>query len=240
MTYSEFADKMLIALYQESESDTPKPEGITFGFLTERYGLPRNDRWLERLAKEWENEGLADVSDLLAPAADLEVEIGGRGMRRIEQMYGSKDGIGVILQPVEQERAELVDALSEITGSRMFISKGGRLPDNPREGDIVFQIADGPAVDSGAWTGLPKTGVLAPGAADRLKAVLQSVEGAVEQGSLSNAEKAQARAYAVAIHALAEAPEPPADLIWKLVSRAADLATIGAFFTSLLALFANA
>ena len=60
----------------------------------------------------------------------------------------------------------------------------------------------------------------------------------VEDAKLSNAEKAQARGYLVAAKALAETPDPPADLIWTVLERANSVAGIASFFVSLLALLA--
>ena len=101
MTYTQFAENMLIALYQESERGDPSPNGITFETLINRYGLPSNPRWTDRLADEWRNEGFADVSDELGPANNLQIEITGSGMRRVERVYGDKDGVGEILARVD-------------------------------------------------------------------------------------------------------------------------------------------
>jgi hypothetical protein len=96
-----------------------------------------------------------------------------------------------------------------------------------------------PKVRSEKWTGLPRQGILSPKATERLKTALRSVDDAVAKASCSNEERAQARAYALAIHALADAPEPPADLIWTLIQRANSIAGIAALFISLVALFAH-
>jgi len=92
-------------------------------------------------------------------------------------------------------------------------------------------------VDSSRWTGLPRNGNLSDSNVLRLKSVLQRVDHAVEASNATNADKSQARAYVLAITSLADAPEPPADLIWLLINRASNLAGIAAFFVSLAALF---
>lgn len=91
--------------------------------------------------------------------------------------------------------------------------------------------------DSESWTGIPKTGVLSEAATTRLKAALANVDDAVSHSQASNEEKAQARAYVIAIQALADAPEPPADLIWEMITRANQLSGIASFFLSLIALY---
>ena len=59
-TYSELADKLLIALYQEGADH---PGGIHIGYLLDRYGLKASDAWLRRICKEWGLTGLAEVED---------------------------------------------------------------------------------------------------------------------------------------------------------------------------------
>ena len=63
---------------------------------------------------------------------------------------------------------------------------------------------------------------------------------AVENADLSNSEKSQARGYLIAAKALAETPDPPADLIWTIINRAASVAGIAGFFLTLIALIATA
>jgi hypothetical protein len=222
---------MLIALYQESESDFLDPFGITFGKLVDRYGLARNERWLDRLAKEWQQEGLAEISDHLGPASEFEIEITGRGMRAVEERYGGKDGVGTILEPVP---------------ANVLLTEDGQPIRTEDGGYILLETPPGPSseapiqVSSENWTGLPRTGTLSVEATDRLKVALKAVENAVAKASCSNEERAQARAYIFAINALAEAPDPPADLIWKLVERANSFAGIASLFVALVALFTHA
>jgi hypothetical protein len=92
-------------------------------------------------------------------------------------------------------------------------------------------------ISSHNWTGLPKVGVLGEAAVTTLKGALSTVDDAVLRSNATNQEKAQARAYVMAIHALADAPEPPADLIWEMVSRADQLSGIASLFVSLVALY---
>lgn len=63
---------------------------------------------------------------------------------------------------------------------------------------------------------------------------------AVEDADLSNSEKSQARGYLLAAKALADTPEPPADLIWTIINRAASIAGLAGFFLTLIALIATA
>jgi hypothetical protein len=242
VTYGEFADKLLIALYQESENDVPYPAGITFRALIDRYGFPDNERWTDRVAKEWQAEGLADVSETLDPTSDWEVEITGRGMRNVEETYGDKDGVGTILEPNSAPPNALLteDGKPLLTeGGDYIVTEDAEQPGAPFDNEIFDeQIFDTDvSVQSAAWTGLPRQGVLSPEASDKLRIALRAVEDSLARGNCSNEERAQARAYILAIQALAEAPEPPADLIWKLVERANSVAGIASLFVSLVVLF---
>ncbi len=107
----------------------------------------------------------------------------------------------------------------------------------PDEGEILADRPENGPIDSALWTGLPRKGVLNEADADRLKAALALVESAVERSGATNEEKAQARAYVMALQALSDAPEPPADLIWELVNRACQLSGIASLFVSVVALF---
>ena len=97
-TYSSFAESMLIALYQETERTDE--QSYTFGELIDRYGLDVKESWISRLANEWENHFTGEISRFLEGSArDWHVEISGSGMRYIEEKYGAKDGVGLILAP---------------------------------------------------------------------------------------------------------------------------------------------
>jgi hypothetical protein len=76
---------------------------------------------------------------------------------------------------------------------------------------------------------------------EQREAVLREVLVAERQilaADLSNLERSQAQAFVAAIRALAEAPEPPKDLIWEIISRANSLAGIAGLFVAIAALFA--
>ncbi|HEX8481908.1 MAG TPA: hypothetical protein VF650_08405 [Allosphingosinicella sp.] len=88
-------------------------------------------------------------------------------------------------------------------------------------------------IPSSAWTGRPITIINSVLLSDSLRAVEQSIDTL----EISNAEKAEARAYVVAMLALADAPDPPADLIWEMVCRASQISGIAALFVSIIAIF---
>jgi hypothetical protein len=211
MTYTDFAEKMLIALYQESESHAGTY--VRFKELIHKYGLPSNERWLDRLSDEWGSDGMAEVHAHIGSPLEWGVEISGRGMRAIESRYGGKDGVGAILKPVVQTST----------------------PDDAAVADRDAETS----VDSSQWTGLPSSFVLSEEKRARLVACLQSAEADLDKLGAGNHEKAQARAYIVAARALAEAPDPPTELIWQLIQRANSIAGIASLFVSVVALFAS-
>lgn len=92
-------------------------------------------------------------------------------------------------------------------------------------------------VDSSAWTGLPSDFVLSEKKRASLVAMLAEAERALDSIGAGNTEKAMARAYIVAARSLADAPEPPVDLIWEIIGRASDISGIASLFLSIIALF---
>lgn len=106
--------------------------------------------------------------------------------------------------------------------------------------DGVEQFLEDQAIDSTVWTGLPKSGVLTEHQTARVAEGLRLVDRLIQTHSCTNEERAQARAYFIAIEALANAPEPPAGLIWEILNRANSVAGIASLFVSLIALFQSA
>ena len=97
MRYSQFAEDMLIALYQESETAV---EEIRFKDLVAWYGLSDNERWLNRLSEEWKSNRYAEVQSFISGPLEWYVEISGAGMRYIEDRYGDKTGVGTVLHRI--------------------------------------------------------------------------------------------------------------------------------------------
>lgn len=95
------------------------------------------------------------------------------------------------------------------------------------------------SIDSALWTGLRSNKVVALEKRDELVRLLVKAERDLDALSGTNSEKGMARAYIVAARVLAEAPEPPEDLIWELVGRANSLAGVASLFVSIIALFAT-
>jgi hypothetical protein len=122
-TYTDFAEKMIIALYQESERTEKSYH--KFGELIDRYNIDSKESWIQRLADEWEYGYASEISRVLGGSArDWDVRISAYGMRYVEEKYGDKGGVGIVLKPVETTARP--DPLPE--GSS-----------DPREDDVILR-----------------------------------------------------------------------------------------------------
>ena len=92
-------------------------------------------------------------------------------------------------------------------------------------------------VGSTEWTGLPANFALTEDTRAELVSLLRQAEDGLNGLAASNHEKAQARAFIVAARMLAEAPDPPVELIWQLIGRANSIAGIASLLVSIIALF---
>ena len=219
---------------------------ISFKDLADDYDIEWRDGWLLDLQKTLISEGF-----LRGPSNSMndDMAIGrliGRGLQYIEDKHGTLDGVPTMILKRGQEELlispeqEIAEEITEITGGRVFAGEGSPpLNFEPREGDLYLELAAEPKVESASWTGLPRAGVLDEYASGRVLSALQLADQALEQTGASNHERAQAKAYIVAIRALAEAPDPPADLIWEMVQRVNSIAGIASFFVALVALFGH-
>jgi hypothetical protein len=94
--------------------------------------------------------------------------------------------------------------------------------------------------DSSTWTGVEKHLEWTHDKSLKLVVLLDEASVGLSKLSLSNSERSQIFAYLSSIRALAEAPDPPLDLVWTLVDRTNKLAGIAGLFISILSLFSAA
>ena len=204
MTFSDFCEKILIALYQDGHQTD---EWLHFDELEEKYGLEVDSSWLSRAMNHLRAQRRIEGREMAGAPSSVLGRITGSGMAYIEGKYGSKDGVGTILEPVSyvQENTGVASASSNI--------------------------------QSATWTGLPSDFALSEEKRTRLVTCLQQAEAGLDFLGIGNQQKAQVRAYIVAAKALADAPEPPVELIWELIQRANAIAGIASLFVSIIALF---
>lgn len=103
----------------------------------------------------------------------------------------------------------------------------------------LIHSAEGPPeimIDSSTWTGLSNNQTFSAARAARLLEELDQAAEKLDAMALDNSAKSQAYAYIVAAKVLAQAPEPPADLIWELISRLNAIAGIAGLLVSIIAL----
>ena len=84
-------------------------------------------------------------------------------------------------------------------------------------------------VDSSTWTGLTRTKIDARNAGIVSTLIGQALD-SLSASEIGNFETMQATAYLKAARELGDAPEPPSEEIWRLISRAADVAGLAALF----------
>lgn len=87
------------------------------------------------------------------------------------------------------------------------------------------------AINSDAWTGLTRKTIIDARNAKLVSQLIEKALTALPESAAGNFEHMQAAAYLKAAKELVDAPEPPSELIWQLISKAADLVgLIGLFY----------
>ena len=100
------------------------------------------------------------------------------------------------------------------------------------EAPIEDALVDSPiTVDSSAWTGLTKV-IIDARNAKAVSALIDQALISLPSSEAGNFQIMQATAYLKAAKELVDAPEPPSEEIWRLISKAADLVGLfGLFYT---------
>ncbi|HYI46859.1 MAG TPA: hypothetical protein VEX35_00185 [Allosphingosinicella sp.] len=177
------------------------------GELLDRYNLVLEPQWQKNFFKDYTLTSLVDARRHLGPLREQYVSLSSEGLRWVEEELG--DNVAA------------------------FLEQHGAFHHTQE----VPEPDDGPTIDSSTWTGLPPGFVLSDQKRESLVVMLQDAEVALDSLGAGNSEKAMARAYIVAARTLADAPEPPVDIIWELINRASSLAGIASLFVSIIALF---
>ena len=231
MSYTDFSERFLIACYRLASENS---EILRSGEVLDEYDLEPNDGWVYRVLEAWRAKGLIRGKGTMGSETEQPIFLTGEGFEQAERL---------LARGVRVPRRRLQVVVSPATGEPVLQVSTDQtdLPENVRVIDTSLPVLASEKadvrVDSSSWTGLPTGFEIDAVRRDTLIAAISSAERQLDELGASNHEKAQARAYIVAIRALAEAPEPPADLIWELANRANSLAGIASLFVSIIALF---
>lgn len=231
MSYTDFSEQFLIACYRLASENS---EILRSGEVLDEYELEPNEGWVYRVLEAWRSKGLIRGKGTMGSEREQPIFLAGEGFEQAERL---------LARGVRVPRPRLRVAVSPATGEPVLEVSADQagLPESVRVIDTnsapLASEKSAVRVDSSSWTGLPTGFELDAVRREGLISAISSAERQLDDLGASNQEKAQARAYIVAIRALAEAPEPPVDLIWELVNRANSIAGIASLFVSIIALF---
>jgi hypothetical protein len=205
-SYSDFAEKMLVALYQETEATNR--DYYSFGDLIDKYDLDWREQWIDRLADEWEGSYARNVNRFHADSRrDWSAEISAAGMRYVEEKYGDKDGVGQILTPI----SGAANFLAAEDGSPLVTEDGAHLltADMP-----PIEAAVAISISSADWTGIEERLQTDRMIVRQIEAHIGEIDKLVEQTGLTNTERQKAKAITEALKLLIASPEPE----WKAIA----------------------
>jgi len=209
--YSQFERQLIVAAYYSSNQlDKDK---ITIAEIGDRYELDANFRWLRTALGNLYTSGLSKETLHSGALTEHRIWLTAEGIREAERI-------------IQTEPPTFVTPKNSSVGA-----------ESVAEDPEALKGVEPSAIDSSTWTGRSTVRQLDEARRVKLVALIESAEKNVEEAELGNFERSQALSYIVAIKALAEAPEPPSDLIWELASRANNLAGVAALFVSIIGLF---
>ncbi len=206
MTFSDLEEKLLMALYQE-QADGGQSEVIFFHDLAEKYELERKPGWLLSAQKDLISQGL-----IVGPGSSQNDEmaggkITGAGMRKIEEKYGDKDGVGQILAPLAKESA-FIEAED---GSPMSKEDGAYiLAESATENSSNIARV----ISSADWTGISIRLQSDPAVVSMIASHIGEIDNLVERTGLTNTERQKAKAITDSLRLLVASPEPE----WKAIA----------------------
>ena len=127
-------------------------------------------------------------------------------------------------------------ALTFISDNKAKISDACRFANFGRASTYLAEIS----YDSSSWTGLPQSFDMNAVRKEDLAILLKEARDRLRSSDIANSSEAvQASSLIGSALLLAEAPDPPADLIWANVSRASGLMGIAQFLNSIISFFAG-
>jgi len=180
------------------------------GDILDRYSIEWKPMWAENFFRDLRDQNFARTYRIGDNQLDFLLSIAAGGVHWIETQFRDRENLSSYLEANG----------AVYSGELAAISPG--------------------AIDSALWTGTPSERTVAVEKRERLIQLLGQAEIDLELLGASNSDKAMARAYIIAARTLAEAPDPPEDLIWELIDRANSLAGVASLFVAIVALFVSA
>jgi hypothetical protein len=165
VTYSELVQRLKIAIYQEAQSNS---DFVHLDEAAKKYGFEYQEGLIAEAQQDLVATGFISGPKPIGGDTTALGKITGAGRREIEGKFGSKDGVGQILQPVEESDVHNLIASSASTGTpeathptlgvfQRVEPTASTTPTFSRSGaGIDFAEPAGPitqVIDSAAWTG---------------------------------------------------------------------------------------
>lgn len=215
----------LLAAARVAEEDTDRR--MEARAVTKRFDFGQDSAdWLFEVTENLGSLGLLAPYQRDGGGEDQFVHLTAAGVRKAREL--SAAGLRVFAR--DEER----DAQPHSDGT--FFSDGSGYRTGPRDGTAVA-AEDIHVVDSSAWTGVSKPEVVEGEKLQLLRSQLADVERQVDALDLpSNSQRQQVMALVTAMKILADAPEPPADVIRDILQLLNNISGIGSLVVALILL----
>lgn len=205
MTFTDFCEKILIALYQDGQKSD---QFLPLSLLVDKYGLAVDESWLSRAMSHLRAQKRIDGREFAGAPTSVLGRITGSGMAYIENKYGSKDGVGVLLEPIVSI-GPITEVVSDARETPAFLIPGN--------GNHIELETPALFIDSALWTGI-KVRIQADLALyEDIAAKVRELDAIVEDFGLSNTQTARAKAITESLVKLVGSPEPEWEAIAVLL-----------------------
>jgi hypothetical protein len=179
VTYTDFANKVIVALYLETDGD-PSAR-IKLDELLKKYAIPvEKPCWLNNLQNDWAANGHAQFVDVGKGRANT-IAITVNGTRQAEALAPTVSLTAQALPELEEPQSVDYQIENDFPETRF---------------------------DSAAWTGVERRIASQPGLVEEICRKVNEIDRLIETSGLTNAERAKAKAISGALKQLIESPEP--------------------------------
>ena len=206
MRFGEVETAVILAAYGESFS---RPNAsIRSGDILDKYVIEPSEGWIHQIVADLGRRGLILGKGVLGDERSQPIRMTAAGMREAESLIDAGKTV--------HQRPEMVVEKPVHATAPSYV--GEPLSMVPETSPTI-------TIDSSSWTGLRAKGVTVSNRA-RIKEAIGEARTLFEQRQLSNEQKVQALVLLRAAEELVNAPEPPSDIVWELINRAAAVCGI--------------